>query len=340
MYDEQHAQAFIELNMKRDKNMLNACKTALLAAIAVAAIPASLPAAQAAAPMVKTPAPGFFRLMVGDFEVTPISDGTVDLPMDQLLRQKAELTRATLEKTFLKVPVETSDNVFLVNTGSKLVLIDAGAGALFGPTLGKFVNNLKAAGYQPEQIDEIYITHMHGDHVGGLVNNGQRTFPNAIVRAGKADADFWLSQANMDKAPADKKGYFQGAMASINPYVQAGKFKPIEAAGPLVPGISALPEPGHTPGHTTYLVESRGQKLILVGDLIHLGAVQFENPQVTIAFDSDEKAAAAARKKAFDDAARNGTLVGGAHLQFPGLGHISSQGKGYRWVPVNYTQMR
>jgi len=315
-------------------------QTTLFAAVAAVAAAMLAGSAQAAAPMVKTQAPGFYRIMVGDFEVTPINDGTVDLPMDQLLHQKAELTRVTLDKSFMKAPTETSDNAFLINTGSKLVLVDSGAGTLFGPTLGKLVNNLKAAGYQPEQIDEIYITHMHGDHVGGLVNNGQRTFPNAVVRAGKADADYWLSKANMDKAPTDKKGGFQGAMASVNPYVQAGKFKPIDAAGPLVPGVSALPEPGHTPGHTTYVVESRGQKLVLIGDLIHVASVQFDNPQVTIGFDSDEKAAYASRKKVFDDAAKAGYLVGGAHLQFPGLGHIAAQGKGYRWIPVNYTQMR
>jgi glyoxylase-like metal-dependent hydrolase (beta-lactamase superfamily II) len=307
---------------------------------AIAAAAAMVSAAHAAATMVKTPAPGFYRVMVGDIEVTPISDGTVDLPMDQLLHQKPELTKATLEKNFLKVPVETSDNAFLVNTGSKLVLVDTGAGALFGPTLGRFVQNLKAAGYQPEQIDEIYITHMHGDHVGGLVHDGQRVFPNATVRAGKADADFWLNKANMDKAPADKKGFFQGAMGSINPYVQAGKFKAIEADGQLVPGVTAVAEHGHTPGHTTYVVESRGQKLWLIGDLIHVAAVQMDNPQVTIGFDSDEKAAYASRKKVFDDAAKNGYLIGGAHLQFPGLGHLQTQGKGYRWVPVNFTQMR
>jgi len=311
--------------------------TTLFAAVAATLLAG---AAQAAAPMVKTPAPGFYRIMVGEFEVTPINDGTVDLPMDQLLHQKAELTRGTLEKNFMKAPTETSDNAYLINTGSKLVLVDSGAGALFGPTLGKFVNNLKAAGYQPEQIDEIYITHMHGDHVGGLVKDGKRVFPNAVVRAGKADADYWLSQANMDKAPKEKKDFFKGAMTSINPYVQAGKFKAIDAAGPLVPGVSALPEPGHTPGHTTYVVESGGQKLVLIGDLIHVSAVQFDNPQVTIGFDSDEKSAYAARKKVFDDAAKNGYLVGGAHLQFPGLGHITAQGKAYRWIPVNYTQMR
>jgi glyoxylase-like metal-dependent hydrolase (beta-lactamase superfamily II) len=310
-------------------------QTLVAAALAAAAF-----TAQAAAPMVKTPAPGFYRVMVGDIEVTPISDGTFDLPMDQYMRQKPELTRTALAKHFLKLPVETSDNAFLINTGSKLVLVDTGAGTLLGPTVGKFVNNLKAAGYRPEQIDEIYITHMHGDHIGGLVSNGQRVFPNAVVRAGKADADYWLSQANMAKAPADKKDFFKGAMASINPYVQAGKFKPIETDGELVPGVTAMAAHGHTPGHTVYAVESHGQKLMLIGDLIHLAAVQFDNPQVTIAFDSDEKAAYAARKRVFDEAAKNGWLIGGAHLQFPGLGHLANQGRGYRWVPVNYTQMR
>jgi glyoxylase-like metal-dependent hydrolase (beta-lactamase superfamily II) len=320
--------------MKPLKRTFSAIAAVSLTAAALAS------AAHAAAPMVKTPAPGFYRIMVGDFEVTPISDGTLDLPVDQLLRQKPELTRAALEKNHLKVPLETSVNGYLINTGSKLVLVDTGAGVLFGPTTGRFVQNLKAAGYQPEQVDEIYITHMHGDHVGGLVSDSKRVFPNATVRASKADADFWLSKANMDKAPADKKGFFQGAMGAVNPYVQAGKFKAIDGNGELVPGVSAVAEHGHTPGHTAYVVESRGQKLVLIGDLIHVAAVQMDNPQVTIGFDSDEKAAYAARKKVFDDAAKNGYLIGGAHLQFPGLGHLQTQGKGYRWVPVNYTQMR
>lgn len=309
----------------------------LAAALAATAL---APLAQAAAPQVKTPAPGYARVMLGDFEITPLSDGTADLPMDQLLKQKAETTRATLDKSFLKLPLETSTNAFLVNTGSKLVLVDTGAGAFFGPTLGKLLNNLKASGYKPEQVDEIYITHFHPDHVGGLSSDGKRVFPNAVLRAGKADADFWLNPANEAKAPADKKNFFTAAQASVNPYVQAGKFKTIDADGELVTGITALAAPGHTPGHTIYLVQSRGQKLLLIGDLIHVAAVQMDSPQVTIGFDSDEKTAAASRKKNFDQAAKEGELVAGAHLQFPGLGHLQVQGKGYRWVPVNYTQVR
>jgi glyoxylase-like metal-dependent hydrolase (beta-lactamase superfamily II) len=311
-------------------------------AILAASLAASLIAtpALAAAPMAKTPAPGYFRMMLGDFEITPVSDGTVDLPMNTLLSQKKETTDAELAKAGLKSPVETSDNVFVINTGSKLVMVDTGAGALFGPTLGKLLANLKAAGYTPEQVDEIYLTHMHGDHVGGLLSNGQVAFPNATVRASKTDADFWLSQANLDQADAASKGNFQGPQAALAPYIKAGKFKTFEGDTELVPGVSARAGFGHTPGHTTYVVESGGKKLVLIGDLIHVAAVQMAKPAVTIKFDSDPKAAAASRKKVFDAAARDGSLIGGAHLQFPGLGYLRTEGKGYRWTPVNYTQMR
>jgi glyoxylase-like metal-dependent hydrolase (beta-lactamase superfamily II) len=295
--------------------------------------------ALAAAPMAKTQAPGYFRVMLGDFEITPLSDGTVDLPVDKLLKQKADKTNAALAKAHLKSPLETSDNAFLVNTGSKLILVDTGAGVLFGPTLGKIQANLKAAGYTPEQVDEIYLTHMHSDHVGGLLAQSKPAFPNAVVRASKAEVDHWLNKGNMDKAPEDGKGNFKNAMAALDPYVKAGKLKTFEGDVELSPGIRAQGGHGHTPGHTTYVIESRGQKMVAIGDLIHVAAVQFEDPAVTIGFDGDQKAAAAARKKLFDAAAKDGSLIGGAHLSFPGLGHLRVEGKGYRWMPVNYTRM-
>ena len=297
--------------------------------------------AHAAAPQQKTQAPGFYRVMLGDFEVTALSDGTVALPVDKLLTNTtpAQVGKA-LSQSFLKAPVDTSVNGYLINTGAKLVLVDSGAAGLFGPTLGNLLANLKAAGYQPEQIDEIYITHMHADHVGGLMAGDKLAFPNAVVRADKHDADFWLSAANLEKAPADAKGFFQGAQASLNPYVAAGKFKPFDGDTELVPGIRAVAAPGHTPGHSTYLVESKGQKLMLWGDLMHVAAVQFANPSVTIQFDSDSKAAAVQRKKAYAEAAKQGYLVGSAHLSFPGLGHLRTDGKGYAFVPLNYNGLK
>ena len=295
-------------------------------------------AAHAAAPQVKAQAAGYYRVMLGEFEVTALSDGTVALPVDTLLTNTTKAkSDKTLARNFLKSPVETSVNAYLINTGTKLVLVDTGAAGLFGPTLGRLAESLKSAGYQPEQVDEIYITHMHPDHVGGLMAGEKMAFPNAVVRADKRDADFWLSQANLDKAPAEGKGFFQGAMASLNPYVAAGKFKPFDGDTELAPGIKAMAAPGHTPGHSLYVVESGGRKLVLWGDLMHVAAVQFAEPSVTIAFDTDSKNAAVQRKRAYAEAAKQGYLVGSAHLSFPGLGHLRAEGKGYTFVPVNYS---
>ncbi len=309
---------------------------ALTAGVSVVSAPAL-----ADAPMAKSAAPGYYRVMLGDFEVTALSDGILILPVEKLLTNtKPEKTLKALQKYHLSTPTTTSVNGYLINTGSKLVLIDTGAATLFGPTAGRLANSLKAAGYTPEQVDEVYITHMHGDHVGGLMNGDQLAFPNAIVRADQHDADFWLSQANMDKAPAEAKGAFQGAMASINPYVKAGKFKTFSGDTELVPGVKAIAARGHTPGHSVYAVESKGQKLMLWGDLMHVAAVQFENPTVTISFDSDSKAAMAQRLKAYADAAKQGYMVGATHLSFPGLGYVRKEGKAYAWVPVNYVPVK
>jgi glyoxylase-like metal-dependent hydrolase (beta-lactamase superfamily II) len=296
----------------------------------------SISGAHAAAPMAKTSA-GYYRMMLGDFEVTALSDGTVALPVDKLLTNTTpEQVGKALAKVYLKAPLETSVNGYLVNTGEKLVLIDTGAAGLFGPTLGKLAGSLKAAGYTPEQVDEVYITHMHADHVGGLMAGDKLAFPNATVRADKHDADFWLSQANMDKAPEEAKGFFKGAMASLNPYVAAGKFKPFDGNTDLVAGIKAVSSYGHTPGHAIYAIESKGEKLVLWGDLMHVAAVQFAAPATTIKFDTDSKAAAAQRKKAYAEAAKQGYLVAAAHLSFPGIGRLRAEGKGYTFIPVNY----
>ena len=294
--------------------------------------------AHAGAPMVKTQAPGFYRMMLGDFEITALSDGTVALPVNQLLTNTnpARVDRA-LARAGLSSPLETSVNGYLINTGEKLVLIDAGAARMFGPTLGKLADNLKAAGYQPEQVDEIYLTHLHADHVGGLITDGRMAFPNAVVRAERADVDYWLDDTNLSRAKKEDRPAFEAAKAALQPYIEAHRFRPFHGTTPLAAGISALPRYGHTAGHTTYLVESRGQSLMLWGDLIHVAAMQFDNPAVTISFDTNARAAAIQRKRAFADAATRNYLVAGAHLSFPGIGRVRASGRGYVWLPVNYT---
>jgi glyoxylase-like metal-dependent hydrolase (beta-lactamase superfamily II) len=308
-------------------------------ALTAALVFAFTPLTHAASPQQKGQAPGWYRMALGDFEITALSDGTFEMQPEKLLTNTTQAkVAAALAQARLGSPLEASVNGFLINTGSKLVLVDSGAAGLFGPTLGRLVANLKAAGYQPEQVDEIYITHMHADHVGGLATpDGKAVFANAVVRAEAKEGGFWLAPATLEKAPAEMKDFVKGAQASLKPYVDAGRFKPFEGSVELVPGIRSLPTPGHTPGHSAYVVESKGQKLVMWGDLMHVAAVQFPDPSVTISFDLDAKAAMPQRKKAYADAAKSGYYVAVAHVPFPGLGQLRTDGKGYRWLPANYT---
>ena len=314
------------------------CGPSLAVLLAVGGL---LPAhARAEAPMARLQAPGFYRLMLGDFEVTVLSDGTNPLPATRLLQGDTQQISEALKRNFLGEIVETAHNSYLVNTGSKLVLVDAGAGTLLSNRTGHLVANLRAAGYQPEQIDEVYLTHMHTDHVGGLMVGQQFAFPNAVVRADKREADYWLSEANMRNAPDAQKRFFQASMASVVPYQQAGRFKPFDGDTDLVPGLRTQSGYGHTPGHTMYMVESKGQKLLVWGDVVHVAAVQFDHPEVTIGYDSDAPQAKHEHEVAFADAARNGYLIGGAHISFPGLGHVRSDpGNVYTYLPLTYSSM-
>ncbi|PLP99139.1 MBL fold metallo-hydrolase [Cupriavidus pauculus] len=299
---------------------------------------ATLPSvAAAAAPQVQTQGPGFYRIMVGDVEVTALLDGTHAFPVDTVVEgmSGAEI-RADLARDFLTPPVQGSINAFLINTGSQLLLVDAGAGDLYGPCCGHLIENLRAAGYQPEQVDQVLLTHMHKDHIGGVSAHGKPLFPNAVLRVSKAEADYWLTAANKAKAPAFLATFFDAAGAAAAPYQAAHRFAPFEADVELAPGITTMRTPGHTPGHVSYVVKSQGQTMIVWGDLVHVAALQLRKPDTTVKYDSDAASARRSRHSVFGQVVRDRTVVAAAHIAFPGLGHLRQQGGRFEWVPVNY----
>jgi glyoxylase-like metal-dependent hydrolase (beta-lactamase superfamily II) len=279
--------------------------------------------------------PGFHRLMVGDYEVTALSDGKSPLSAMALLQGDASKIADALRRNFLGDQVETSHNAFLVNTGNRIVLIDAGAGTFLGPNTGRLLSHLRAAGYRAEQVDEVYLTHMHTDHIGGLISEGRPAFPNAIVRADERDTTYWLSEENKRQAPAGARRFFDAAVASLSPYAKQDRLRTFVGGADLGRGIRARAAYGHTPGHTMYEVESRGEKLLIWGDIVHVAAVQFADPSVTIGYDVDRAEAEQEHWQVFDEAAKSRRLIAGAHLPFPGLGHVRADGgRSYAFVPV------
>lgn len=321
-------------------------RSALLAmALGCSAVLAGLPLAASAAPVAqqRTQVPGFFRMALGEFEVTALYDGYVDLDPKLLKGASAEDIQRLLARMFVEADkgVQTAVNAYLVNTGSQLLLVDAGAAQCFGPTLGAIQANIAAAGYQAAQVDHVLLTHLHPDHACGLLDGaGGMAFPNASVHVPKAEADYWLSAELAAKAPEDRQGMFRMAQAALAPYVAAGRLQPHGEEGPGIAGVSAAPSPGHTPGHSGYLFASGTSRLLAWGDIVHSHAVQFARPDVAIEFDVDSTRAVATRQRVLADAALDRLWVAGAHLPFPGIGHVRTEGEGYAWVPVEYGPLR
>ena len=310
-----------------------------LALAGAAGLLTALPSSAEAPLQQKAQAPGWYRMQLGDVEVTALYDGYLDIDSAILKDAKPVEIERLLARSFQRSPNMTSINAYLVNTGGRLILVDAGAASLFGPTLGRLLDNLKASGYAPEQVDAVLITHLHGDHVGGIAADGRMAFPNATVHVDRREADYWLSQARLDAAPKDAKPYFEGAQSSAAPYIKAGRWKTFDGDAEFAPGVRALSygrAPGHTPGHAGYMIESGGRKLLVWGDVVHSAAVQFARPEVTMGFDVSPAEARTTRRRLFEQAVNEGWLIGAAHISFPGLGQIRKEGSAYVWVPVEY----
>lgn len=315
--------------------MLAAC--AIFLAPALCFLFLLVQSAHAAAPEVRTQGPGFYRMMLGSYEVTALLDGTHDFPVDTVMTNVTrDQVNHDLASDDLSMPVQGSINAFLINTGSQLILIDTGAGVLYGDCCGRLLANLRAAGYRPEQVDLVLLTHMHKDHLGGVNLNGKAAFPNAVVRASRREADYWLDARNKVAAPAFLSSFFDAAAQSVAPYVATGRFQPFDGDAVLAPGIHALAAPGHTPGHTAYVVQSGNQTLLVWGDVIHVASIQLRDPAATVEYDSDASAAQQTRYGLLALAASQHYVVGAVHIAFPGLGHVRPDGGGYRWIPLNY----
>lgn len=281
--------------------------------------------------------PAVYTYDLGGIELTAISDGTVPQDLYKLLIGPShETIDDLLEAHFLENPVEASINAFLFRLGEHTVLVDTGAGAIFGPGFGgKLPEALRAIGVSPSDITDILITHIHSDHTGGLTIDERPMFPNAVVHIAKDDLDFFLDPSRAEESGYDI-AYFNQAMAMVSPYVEAGQVKPFEAPAQILPGIEARPFHGHTPGSTVFRMTAGEEEIAFIGDLIHVESVQFPHPDIAIVYDVSPDEAVASRGAAFEELARNRVLVAAPHLSFPGLGHIRAKGNGYEWVRKDF----
>lgn len=316
------------------------CLSALFAAAFIVAAGPSVASEAVSKATVEAPAKksrnaGFYGFNVGSWRITALSDGTLPLDLHPLLRGiSPEQIDALLLKGFASNPFETSINGYLIDTGERLILVDVGAGELFGAVGGKLPESLAAAGYRQDQISDVLITHIHTDHSGGLMRDGQMMFPKATIHVSQADVDFFLDPANLTKGL--KPAYHEEALKTVGPYQRASKLKTFSEQSEILPGITAIPTPGHTPGHAFFRVESEGESIDFWGDIMHVGLIQFAQPAVTIDFDVNQDDARAQRLRQFELAASEGRLSAVAHLPFPGVGHIRLEEGKYDWVPVVY----
>jgi glyoxylase-like metal-dependent hydrolase (beta-lactamase superfamily II) len=280
---------------------------------------------------------GIYRTKVGKIDVIAVSDGTVGLGLTNELIQNAkpgEVERL-LARHFEKSPLDASVNAFLIKYDDKLVLVDAGASELVGPMAGKLPQSLRAAGVAPEDITDVFITHIHPDHTGGLMNGNAKVFPNATIHINKREVDYWFDKSIAAAAVEPQKTFFAQVERKVKPYIESGQLKTFEDSTEFFPGFRSQPAYGHTAGLTVYVLENGGEKVMFWGDVVNI-ALQVDDPDISLRFDSDASAAAVTRRKLLEDAARKGYIVAPDHLPFPGLGHIRKDGHGYTWVPVDY----
>ena len=276
--------------------------------------------------------PGVHHRRIGDILVTALSDGYLDTTLDVtrgLPRPEAE---KILADSFRPIAPRIAVNAFLITSGGRQVLIETGSGNTMGPKrFGWLVKNLRSVGIDPAKLKTVLLTHMHPDHSNGLTDDaGAPVFPNCELVVHEDEVSHWHDDARMAKAPERQAiRYFQGARIQYAPYKKRVR---MFRSGEVFPGITAIPIPGHTPGHTAYLISSGAESLLIWGDIVHIPDLQVPHPEVCMEFDTDP--AAATRRRVFDMVTTDRMLVTGMHLHFPGFSRMVRRPEGYALVPV------
>jgi glyoxylase-like metal-dependent hydrolase (beta-lactamase superfamily II) len=263
---------------------------------------------------------------IGGIEVTALSDGVLATSIDVVLgTDRTEVRR--LAGTADGDGVHIAVNAFLLKLQGRWALIDAGAGNSMGPTLGKLPEHLRAFGVAPEEIAAVFLTHIHPDHSNGLVDDaGRAVFANAELILHEAEARFWLDRDEASGESERIRRNIAKAAVATAPYRSRMR---LVREGEAMSGLSAVALPGHTPGHTGWLIASGKESLLIWGDLVHLASVQVARPDTGLVFDVDPQQACATRRRAFDRIAADKLMVAGAHMDFPGFGTIVRKGAGF-----------
>jgi glyoxylase-like metal-dependent hydrolase (beta-lactamase superfamily II) len=319
---------------------------ALAGAAALAATPlfASAPA-KAAAPLADKQAPSFYRYKIGDIQVNAISDGAASFPLTDAYVPNArrEDVNAALEKAFL--PKDKITNFYaplVINTGGKLVVIDTGNGqAAYNNSkggVGQFAVNMKAAGFDPNMIDMVVISHFHGDHVNGLLlADGTPAFPNAEVMVPAVEWKYWMDDGEMSRASGERMtGLFKNNRRVFDAGLKK-KVTPYEWDKEVAPGLLAISSIGHTPGHTSYVLSSATDKVFIQSDVTNHPALFATNPGWQIMYDQDPAQAETTRRKVYDMLVADKMRVQGFHYPFPANGFVEKDGSGYRLVPAPWS---